>query len=350
MTVRAAVESGAVVLNHAEVTGLRFTGGRVTGAELTDRTDGTEFGVDARLVLNATGPWVDRLRTMEDPAAAPSHPAVQGRPPGAAAQASRGRAALATPIDKYRITVRAALGGPCSCWARPTRSTTGDPADVRVTEADIRQILDEASPVGPRRAAVPRPDHLRLRGTAGAARRSRRHRVQAKRETVVTEGRGGMLSVAGGKWTTFRHIGRTVTEQARRAARTAARRRHGTDVASCRAGSRCRGSPTRTRSPTGCWSTRDPGRAHRRRTPRVTWPPTTARWPSTSPGWPPRTRRWPRGSTRTARRSGPRSSTRGTTSGPQTADDVLRRRTTLTIRGLDTDEVRAGVEDLLARG
>src|SRR6478735_8668468 len=63
MTVRAAADSGAVVLNHAEVTGLRFTKGRVTGAELEDRQDGTEFGVDARLVLNATGPWVDRLRT-----------------------------------------------------------------------------------------------------------------------------------------------------------------------------------------------------------------------------------------------------------------------------------------------
>ncbi|MFD7796562.1 glycerol-3-phosphate dehydrogenase C-terminal domain-containing protein, partial [Streptomyces sp. NPDC059759] len=36
---------------------------------------------------------------------------------------------------------------------------------------------------------------------------------KAKRETVVTEGRGGMLSVAGGKWTTFRHIGRTVMKK-----------------------------------------------------------------------------------------------------------------------------------------
>jgi len=33
----------------------------------------------------------------------------------------------------------------------------------------------------------------------------------AKRETVVTEGRGGMLSVAGGKWTTYRHIGRKLS-------------------------------------------------------------------------------------------------------------------------------------------
>ncbi|KPC91152.1 glycerol-3-phosphate dehydrogenase, partial [Streptomyces sp. NRRL F-6602] len=72
MTVRAAVDAGTEVLNHAEVTGLRFTRGRVTGAELRDRLDGTEFGIDARLVLNATGPWTDHLRAMEDKAAAPS--------------------------------------------------------------------------------------------------------------------------------------------------------------------------------------------------------------------------------------------------------------------------------------
>ena len=72
MTVRAAVDAGAVVLNHAEVAACAMSGGTVTGAELYDRLDGTEFGVDARLVLNATGPWVDHLRRMEDPGAAPS--------------------------------------------------------------------------------------------------------------------------------------------------------------------------------------------------------------------------------------------------------------------------------------
>jgi len=33
----------------------------------------------------------------------------------------------------------------------------------------------------------------------------------------------------------------------------------------------------------------------------------------------------------------------------ETVDDVLRRRTTLTVRGLGTDEVRAGVQDLLVQ-
>lgn len=103
MTVRAAAEAGATVLNHAEVTGLRFTRGRVTGAELKDRTSGDEFGVTARLVLNATGPWVDHLRKMEDPNAAPSIRLSKGAHL-VLKRTSPWKAALATPIDKYRIT------------------------------------------------------------------------------------------------------------------------------------------------------------------------------------------------------------------------------------------------------
>lgn len=121
MTVRAAADSGAVVLNHAEVTGLRFTKGRVTGAELRDRLSGDEFGVDARLVLNATGPWVDHLRRMEDPDAAPSIRLSKGAHL-VLKRTAPWKAALATPIDKYRITF-ALPGRTCCCSAPPTRST-----------------------------------------------------------------------------------------------------------------------------------------------------------------------------------------------------------------------------------
>lgn len=212
MTVRAAVDSGAVVLNHAEVTGLRFTGGRVTGAELRDRLDGTEFGVDARLVLNATGPWVDHLRRMEDPGAAPSirlskgaHVVMKRRTPW--------RAALTIPIDKYRVSF-AIPWEDHVLLGTTDEEYTGDPAEVRPTDADIDQILGEAG------HAV-RDEHLDrdlityafagLRVLPGGPGET----AAAKRETVVTEGRGGMLSVAGGKWTTYRHIGRTVLEKLR---------------------------------------------------------------------------------------------------------------------------------------
>ncbi|MFI6286278.1 FAD-dependent oxidoreductase [Streptomyces sp. NPDC051018] len=207
MTVRAAVAAGADVLNHAEVTGLRFTGGRVTGAELRDRADGTEFGVGARLVLNATGPWVDRLRRMEDPGADPSIRLSKGAHL-VLRRTSPWRAALATPIDRYRITF-ALPWEDMLLLGTTDEEYEGDPGEVAVTEKDIAQILDEAA-YSVRDRQLSRElitySFAGLRVLPGGPGDT----SKARRETVVTEGPGGMLSVAGGKWTTFRHIGRTV--------------------------------------------------------------------------------------------------------------------------------------------
>lgn len=210
MTVRAAVEAGAVVLNHAEVTGLRFTKGRVTGAELKDRMSGDEFGVNARLVLNATGPWVDHLRKMENPDAAPSIRLSKGAHL-VLKRTAPWKAALATPIDKYRITF-ALPWEDMLLLGTTDEEFEGDPADVSVTEADTAQILDEAA-FSIRDQQLSRDlitySFAGLRVLPGGPGDT----SKAKRETVVTEGAGGMLSVAGGKWTTFRHIGRTVMKK-----------------------------------------------------------------------------------------------------------------------------------------
>lgn len=71
--------------------------------DVQDRLDGTEFGTDTRLVINATGPSVDHLRRMEDKSAATSirlskgtHVVLKRKAPW--------KAAMATPIDKYHLT------------------------------------------------------------------------------------------------------------------------------------------------------------------------------------------------------------------------------------------------------
>ncbi|MGP4003199.1 FAD-dependent oxidoreductase [Streptomyces sp. 8N706] len=344
MTVRAAVESGAVVLNHAEVTGLRFTHGRVTGAELKDRLDGGEFGVNARVVLNATGPWVDHLRKLEDKGAEPSirlskgaHIVLKRKAPW--------KAAMATPIDKYRITF--ALPWEDQLLLGTTDEVyEGDPADVRATEADIQQILDEAA------FSVRGEDLSRdlmtyafaglrvLPGGPGGV-------EKAKRETVVSEGRGGMLSVAGGKWTTYRHIGRTVMNKL----------------------AQLPGSPlTEDMEPVSSLVRRAPlpgianpnAVAHRLlvdREPGVRMDPLTARQLATHYG---------SLSFDIARlvNEDPSLGERIHPDGPEiwaqvvyardhewaeTVDDVLRRRTTLTIRGLDSEDVRTRVKEMLGR-
>ncbi len=73
---RTALEHGAVLANHAEVRALARSGprilgrpqaGRVHGASVADRLSGEEFDVRARVVVNATGVWSDDIRRMEDP-------------------------------------------------------------------------------------------------------------------------------------------------------------------------------------------------------------------------------------------------------------------------------------------
>ncbi|MFC0039905.1 glycerol-3-phosphate dehydrogenase/oxidase [Actinomadura rayongensis] len=208
MTVRAAVAAGAVVLNHAGVVGLRMSAGRVVGADLRDGLDGTEFGVAARLVLNATGPWVDRLRAMEDASAAPSirlskgaHIVLKRHQPW--------KAALTIPIDKYRVSF-AIPWEDHLLLGTTDEAYEGEPGEVRATDADIDQILGEAGVglSGLRRADVVYAfAGLRvLPGGPGDV-------ATAKRETVLTEGPGGMLSIAGGKWTTYRHIGKVILDR-----------------------------------------------------------------------------------------------------------------------------------------
>ena len=55
------------MVNYAEVVALRIERGRVEGAEVwpTART----ISVRARAVVNASGPWLDSVRRIEDPAA-----------------------------------------------------------------------------------------------------------------------------------------------------------------------------------------------------------------------------------------------------------------------------------------
>ena len=68
MTVaKTAVRLGADVVTHAEVAELRSIDGRVTGATVRDRLSGREFGIAARVVVSATGVWADRVRELAGP-------------------------------------------------------------------------------------------------------------------------------------------------------------------------------------------------------------------------------------------------------------------------------------------
>ena len=199
--VRAAAEAGATVLNYAEVRELRTVSGRVAGAEVL--VDGTEVSVSARMVVNATGPWVDEVRLLEDPSATPSvrlskgaHVLLRLDEPWAAA--------LTIPHDKVRVSFAVPWQDMLLLGTTDTLFE-GGPQEVQASEDDVEQILGEAA-IGIE-ADLLRPEAicstfagLRVLPMGGGATTS------ARRETVYLRGPSGMLSVAGGKLTTYRRI------------------------------------------------------------------------------------------------------------------------------------------------
>ncbi len=208
--VRAAAAAGACVLNGAEVVALRSAGGRIRGAEVS--VDGEVLAVDARLVVNAAGPWVDHVRRFEEPRAMPS------------IRLSRGSHVLVPMVGDWTAALTIAQDDVRVTFAVPWQDmlllgTTDtpfeeEPGELEVGAAEIGQILDEA------RTGIDShhltPEHVRAsyaglrvlpvgEGTTATARR----------ETVFTRSPGGMLNVAGGKLTTYRRIALEALERLR---------------------------------------------------------------------------------------------------------------------------------------
>ena len=197
--IRAAADRGAAVVNYAEVVAIRPDGADVA-------VDGDTVRVTAGSIVNATGPWVDRVRRLEDPTAAASirlskgvHVITDG--------GEEWNAAVTIPHDKVRVSFAIPWEGKLLLGTTDTLHE-GEPEDAAVTDGDVRTILEEAA-VAVRDLGEVRASFCGLRvlpGGPGAT-------ASARRETVFTRGPAGMLSVAGGKLTTYRRIALDALEQ-----------------------------------------------------------------------------------------------------------------------------------------
>lgn len=61
-----AAENGALALNYIEVTDFLYTAGKVTGVRVHDKHTGGIHEVRAAKIINAAGPWVDKLREADN--------------------------------------------------------------------------------------------------------------------------------------------------------------------------------------------------------------------------------------------------------------------------------------------
>jgi glycerol-3-phosphate dehydrogenase len=202
-TVAAGVEVGVAALNHARVTGLDFRrDGRARAAIAGQANEGaTEVEFDR--VVNAAGAWVDGVRRLEDPCAEPVARLSKGihllldAPPG-------WRAALAVPVEDGRVAMAIPWQGMLMLGTTDT-VYEGEPGACAVSEGDVAQVLSEASVALPRELVRPSAVRFSFAGLRvlpigdGST-------ASAHREHLIRVGPRGMVSIAGGKLTTHRRI------------------------------------------------------------------------------------------------------------------------------------------------
>ncbi|HEX5385633.1 MAG TPA: glycerol-3-phosphate dehydrogenase/oxidase [Gemmatimonadales bacterium] len=214
-TARAAIAHGARIGTYLAVRGLVRDGPDVVGARVEDRLTGETGTVRAALVVNATGPWADALRRMEDPAARPLLRPTKGVHIVVPRSRIGHREAITflSPIDGR---VLFALPWGELSYVGTTDTDTGESPDaVAPAPEDVVYLLRSVNARFPNaRLGVEdlRATWAGLRpllaadGKRGPSSRSREH--------AISEGPGGMLTVAGGKLTTYRVMAREAVDRA----------------------------------------------------------------------------------------------------------------------------------------
>jgi glycerol-3-phosphate dehydrogenase len=220
---RTAAARGALVVNHCPATGLLLDGaGRVSGVHVRCAESGLTATLHARCVVNATGVWVDAIRDMDQPAGTPARPPMVAPSQGVHLVVDRtfmpgshallvpktadGRVLFAVPwLGKTILgttdTPRPDLAREPEPFADEVAFILGESARYLARApkpADVRSVW-----VGLRPLVRPQADDA---GTVVTKQISREHTVRVAASNLVT--------VTGGKWTTYRAMAEDVLDHA----------------------------------------------------------------------------------------------------------------------------------------
>jgi glycerol-3-phosphate dehydrogenase len=213
---RTAASRGALVLNYCPVTSLRHEAGRVVGLTCRDSETGVTFDVSARCVINAAGVWVDELRQADGEAI--------GRPVRPMVAPSQG---VHVVVDREFLPGDHALMVPKTAdgrvlfgvpWlGKVILGTTDTPRhdlalEPRPFRAELEFILGEAARYLVRAplASDIRSMWVGLRPLVKPQGEDGEDTKGLSREHTVLVSRSGLVTVTGGKWTTYRAMAEDV--------------------------------------------------------------------------------------------------------------------------------------------
>ena len=231
-----ATHAGAIVLTHAEATSLIEEEGRVVGAKLRSRLGGAEKEVRAKVVINATGPWTDRIREMSS---------------ADATKLLRPTKGVHLVVEREKLPIKNAIvcfhpnddrvlfaipWGDRSYVGTTDTDFDGDFDDLYATREDIDYLLEATAVYFPNHPLtkddviatwaglrplidpgaggheMPTTSVTQEGAKEGADKTTKESAISREHQILV--GEDGMITVAGGKLTTFRKMSAEVVDTA----------------------------------------------------------------------------------------------------------------------------------------
>ncbi|HTQ28420.1 MAG TPA: glycerol-3-phosphate dehydrogenase/oxidase [Puia sp.] len=204
-----ATEQGCTLLNYCRVYGLQKNDGRISGLMIHDELEDKTYAVNSRAVINATGIFTDNILKMDDPASEPIIAPSQGVHivldkdflPGDAAimvpHTDDGRVLFAVPWHHKVI-----IGTTDTAIDQPTIEPRALPEEIAFILLQIGRYLTK----------VPTDKDIRsiFAGLRPLVKSSGKKTAEMARDHLIMVSDSGLVTITGGKWTTYRRMAEDV--------------------------------------------------------------------------------------------------------------------------------------------
>jgi glycerol-3-phosphate dehydrogenase len=215
---RTLADLGGSALNYMAVAGLVKEGGRIVGVRVRDEEAGREYTVRARAVVNATGVFADEVRRLDAPATSRMLSPSQGAHVVLERSFLPGETAIMVPrTDDGRVLFAIPWGGRVILGT--TETAVNDVSlEPRPLDEEVSFLLDHAGrylEIAPSRSDI-RSTFAGFRPLIKTRRTSGGSTAKLSREHAVVISDSGLVTIAGGKWTTYRRMARDAVDHAAR--------------------------------------------------------------------------------------------------------------------------------------
>lgn len=211
---RTLLDQGGIALNYAPVIGMIKTGDQIIGVQACDSETGEIFEIRSKVVVNATGIFVDTVRRMDEHNTQPMLSLSQGIHLVVDQRFLPGNSAMLIPkTTDQRVLFalpwhgKVLLGTTDTPVAQPEYEPRPLPSEIDLILQTVAQYLSPApTDLDVLSVFVGQRPLVKADKAASTASLSRQH--------TIRRSDSGLLTITGGKWTTYRKMGEDVVDQA----------------------------------------------------------------------------------------------------------------------------------------